>query len=174
MSERANAVDFFGLRSVVGPELKPGDRAPSFKVIDNGMKEVDPIQDSAGKVRIFSVAPSLDTSVCDIQTRRFNVEASNLGDGLAVYAITADLPFAQKRWCGAAGASRVTAVSDHRDMAFGAAYGTFIKDFRLEQRAVFVVDQGGVVRHAEYVVKTGTEPNYDAALKVAKDLLQKK
>ena len=115
--------------------------------------------------------PSLDTSVCDLETRRFNVEAGNLGDEVAVLTISMDLPFAQKRWCGAADVKNVQTLSDHRDAAFGKAYGVLIKDLRLLARAVFVVDKQGVVRYVELVKEVASEPNYEAALTAAKKLL---
>lgn len=171
MQERAEAVNFKGaMRAVVGPQLEPGDRAPAFEVMNQALEVIDPLAESRGKVRIFSVMPSLDTGVCDRQTRRFNEEAAKLGEKVAIYCISADLPFAQKRWCGAADIKGVQVVSDARDMAFGNAYGTHIKDFRLDMRSVFVVDQNDVVRHAEYITQTGNEPAYDVALDVARKL----
>jgi thiol peroxidase len=154
--------------TLVGPELKAGDRAPEFTAVGNDMKPVS-LNDSAGKVRILSAVPSLDTPVCDTETRRFNQEAASLGDVL-ILTISADLPFAQKRWCGAAGIDKVTTVSDHRDMSFGNAYGTHIKELRIESRAVFVVDQSGTLRYVEYVKEVSAEPDYAAALEAAKKL----
>lgn len=164
--ERNEAVNFGGkLITVVGPELKAGDIAPDFKVVANDFSTKS-LGDWAGKTRIISVVPSLDTKVCDIQSRKFNESAAKLPD-VAILTISMDLPFAQKRWCGAAGADKLVTLSDHRDGSFGTAYGTLIKDVRLLQRAVFVVDKDGVIKHAEYVVNTGTEPNYEAALAAA-------
>ncbi|PWH20578.1 MAG: thiol peroxidase [Ardenticatenia bacterium] len=156
--------------TVIGPQLRPGDRAPNFRLLDNDLNEVT-LADSAGKVRLISVVPSLDTSICDLQTRRFNEEAANFGPDVVVLTVSADLPFAQKRWCGAAGVERVQTLSDHRDMNFGDTYGTHIKELRLEQRAVFIVDREGIIRYAEYVPEVARHPNYDAALAALKELV---
>lgn len=161
--ERPEAVNFAGkMLTVVGPALKPGDKAPDFALLANDLS-TKTMADFAGKTKVISVVPSLDTGVCDRQTRKFNEIAASHPDTV-VLTVSMDLPFAQKRWCGAAGVDKVHTLSDHRDGSFGAAYGTLIKDVRLLQRAVFVVDKEGVVTHAEYVVQTGTEPGYDAAL----------
>jgi len=154
--------------TLIGPELKAGEKAPDFTVLSNDLKPVT-LADSAGKVRILSVVPSLDTPVCDQQTRRFNEEAAKLGN-VEILTISMDLPFAQKRWCGAAGVDKVKTVSDHRDASFGAAYGTLIKELRLESRAVFVVDGSGKLAHVEYVKEVAEHPNYDVALAAAKKL----
>jgi thiol peroxidase len=154
--------------TLVGPELKAGDRAPDFTALGTDMKPVS-LNDSAGKVRIISAVPSIDTPVCDTETRKFNQEAAGLGDVL-VLTISADLPFAQKRWCAAAGIDKVVMVSDHRDMAFGTAYGTYIKELRIESRAVFVVDQSGTLRYVEYVKEVASEPDYAAVIAAAKKL----
>jgi len=130
------------------------------------------LRGSAGKVRLISVVPSIDTPVCDLQTRRFNQEASSLGDGVVILTVSMDLPFAQKRWCGAAGVDRVVMLSDHRDASFGMAYGTLIKELRLESRAIFVVDQSGTIRHVDYVKEITTHPNYDAAVLAAKNVVR--
>jgi thiol peroxidase len=162
--ERVSGVTFKGKpMTVVGAQLGPGDKAPDFNLVANDLSEVT-LADSAGKVRLISVVPSLDTSICDLQTRRFNQEAAGFGPDVVVLTVSADLPFAQKRWCGAAGVERVQTLSDYRDMNFGDAYGTHIKELRLEQRAVFVVDGAGVVRYAEYVPEVAQHPDYDAAL----------
>ena len=167
--ERAGAVTLRGNPfTLVGPEIKAGDRAPDFTVVTNDLKPLQ-LKDTSGKVRIFSVVPSLDTPVCDQQTRRFNDEAAKL-PGVEILTISMDLPFAQKRWCGAASVDKVRTVSDHRDASFGLAYGTLVKELRLDARAVFVVDKGDVVRHAEYVKEIAEHPNYDAALAAARKL----
>ena len=164
--ERAGAVTLFNNPfTLVGPEIRVGDRAPEFTVLDNDLKPVT-LKDSAGKVRILSVVPSLDTPVCDQQTRRFNEEAAKLPQ-VEVLTISMDLPFAQKRWCGAAGVNNLRTLSDHRDAAFGHAYGTLVKELRLDARAVFVVDKDGTVRHAEYVKELSTLPNFETALQAA-------
>lgn len=147
---------------LAGPELKPGDPAPDFQVIDMTLQPVSLVGTGAG-VRIFSVVPSLDTPVCDLQTKRFNEEASKLPD-VSIYTVSMDLPFAQKRWCAAMGVDNVKMLSDHRTGSFGQNYGTLIDDLRIESRAIFVVDTKNVVRHAEYVKEVADHPNYDAAL----------
>jgi thiol peroxidase len=152
--------------TVLGPELKVGDKAPDFKAVDDSLKPVD-LAATGNGVRIFSVVPSLDTPVCDAQTKRFNDEAGKLGDA-TIYTISMDLPFAQKRWCGAFGVDHVKMVSDHRDGSFGTAYGTLIKDLRIQSRAIFVVDKNNVLRHVEYVKEVGEHPNYEAALAAAR------
>ena len=152
--------------TVLGPELKVGDKAPDFKSIDDSLKPLD-LAGTGNGVRIFSVVPSLDTPVCDMQTKRFNDEAGKLG-AVTIYTVSMDLPFAQKRWCGAMGVDHVKMVSDHRDGSFGEAYGTMIKDLRIMSRAIFVVDKDNVIRHVEYVKEVGDHPNYEAALAAAR------
>jgi thiol peroxidase len=166
--ERTGVFNFAGSDvTLMGPELHVGDKAPEFQVIANDRSLVT-LADSKGKIRVISVVPSLDTGVCDAQTRRFNQEAANLGDNIAILTVSADLPFAQKRWCGAAGVEQVQTLSDHRDMSFGDAYGTHIKEERLESRAVFVVDSNDTIQYVQYVPSAGQEPDYDAALAAAK------
>ena len=152
--------------TLLGPELKAGDKAPEFNAIDDGLKPVN-LAATGNGVRIFSVVPSLDTPVCDMQTKRFNDESGKLG-GITIYTISMDLPFAQKRWCGAFGVDHVKMLSDHRDASFGQAYGTLIKDLRIMSRAIFVVDKNNVITHAEYVKEVSEHPNYDAALAAAR------
>ena len=165
--ERAGATTLRGNPlTVVGPELKAGDKAPDFKAVDDSLKALDLAGTGSG-VRIFSVVPSLDTPVCDAQTRRFNEEAGKLPD-VKIYTFSMDLPFAQKRWCGAFGIDHVKMVSDHRDGSFGQAYGTLIKDLRILSRAIFVVDKNNTIRYVEYVKEVGEHPSYDAALAAAK------
>ncbi|MCC6697734.1 MAG: thiol peroxidase [Candidatus Hydrogenedentes bacterium] len=156
--------------TVLGTKVRVGDKAPGFTLLANDLSEVT-LDDSTGKVRVISVVPSLDTSVCDMQTRKFNQEISKFGDGVICYTVSADLPFAQKRWCGNAGVDRVVTLSDHCEMSFGKAWGTHIKELRLEQRAVFVVDGNGTVQYAEYVPEVAQEPNYEAPLAKVKTLL---
>ena len=163
MTERENAFEFFGPQTLVGPELKPGDKAPDFSLTNNKMQPVT-LGDFAGKPLLLSVAPSLDTSVCSIQGAHFNQEAAALGDKANVVMVTADLPFAQGRWCGANDATNLQTLSDYRELSFGSAYGTNIKQFRLDSRAVFVVDAAGTVRYAEYVPHVAQEPHYEDAL----------
>jgi thiol peroxidase len=154
--------------TVIGPELKPGDKAPDFHAVDNALGAVN-LAATGNGVRIFSVVPSLDTPVCDAQTKRFNEEAGKLPN-VTIYTFSMDLPFAQKRWCGAFGVDHVKMVSDHRDGSFGENYGTLIKDLRILSRAIFVVDSDNTVRHAEYVKEVADHPNYESALAVAKGL----
>jgi len=171
--ERAGVVTFKGNPvTLIGPEIKVGDTAPNFKVLlANDLSEVT-LDDTKGSVRIISVVPSLDTGVCDAQTRRFNEEAAQL-EGVHILTISVDLPFAQKRWCGAAGIGKVQTLSDHRDLSFGTAYGVVIKELRLLARAVFVIDQNDKVVHAEYVSEIAQHPNYEAAIEAAKKALHK-
>lgn len=154
--------------TLVGPELNSGDAAPEFEAVDTGLQPVT-LASTSG-VRIFSVVPSLDTPVCDAQTKRFNEEASKL-EGVSIYTFSMDLPFAQKRWCGQFGVDNVKMVSDHRTGSFGEAYGTLIKELRILSRAIFVVDKDNRIAHAEYVKEVADFPNYDAALSAAKAAL---
>lgn len=149
-----------------GPELKKGDTAPDFHVVNNSLQEVD-LGKTGNAVRIFSVVPSLDTPVCDAQTKRFEEEAERLRD-VKIYTVSMDLPFAQTRWCSNYGVSKVSMLSDHREGSFGAHYGTLIPDLRIESRAIFVVDRDNKILHAEYVKEVGDHPNYEAALEVAR------
>lgn len=166
--ERTGVVTFKGNPlTLIGPDIKTGDAAPDFQVLDQALAAVK-FSDAKGKVRIVSVVPSLDTPVCDSQTRRFNQEAAKLSPTIEIWTISMDLPFAQRRWCGATGSDRVKVFSDHRDGHFGASFGCLVKELRLLARAVFVVDAAGIVRHAEYVREMTTHPNYDAALAAAK------
>lgn len=167
--ERLEAVTLKGKPlTLVGPELKVGDKAPDFVTLDPNMNPVT-LADTRGKVRIFSVVPSLDTPICDTQTRRFNKEAAGL-PGASVYTISMDLPFAQNRWCAAAGVDKVKMLSDHKNASFGESYGTLIKELRLDARALFVLDQEDVICYAEYVKEVGEHPNYEGALDAAKKL----
>ena len=152
--------------TLIGPELKAGDKAPDFNLVDNSLKNVT-LADTGNNVRILSVVPSLDTPVCDAQTKRFNEEAAKL-PGVDILSVSMDLPFAQKRWCGAFGVDNVKMLSDHRDGSFGSHYGTLIKELRIESRAIFVLDRSNTVRHAEYVKEVAEHPNYDAALSAAR------
>lgn len=171
MQERAGLVTMKGNPlTLLGNEVKVGEVAPDFEVVDNSLAPVK-FSSYRGKVCIVSAVPSLDTPVCDMETRRFNSEATTLGDAVVVLTISMDLPFAQARWCGAAGVTKVVTLSDHRDAAFGAAYGVLIKGLRLLARAVWVVDRSGVVRYQELVKEVSTEPNYAAALAAVKKCL---
>ena len=152
--------------TLVGPELKAGDSAPDFSLVDNSLKPVT-LKDTGGNVRIISVVPSLDTPVCDAQTKKFNEEAANL-PGVDILTVSMDLPFAQKRWCGAFGVDKVKMLSDHKEGSFGSNYGTLIKELRIESRAIFVLDRNNQIRHAEYVKEVADFPNYEAALSAAR------
>ncbi len=171
MQERDGIVTMKGNPiTLMGTELQVGDKAPDFVAIDNDLNPVS-FDSFRGKVCIVSSVPSLDTPVCDMETRRFNDEAGRLDDNVEILTISMDLPFAQKRWCGAAGVDRVQTLSDHRDAAFGQAYGVLIKDLRLLARAVFVVDKEGTIRYMELVKEIASEPDYDAVLKAVKGLV---
>lgn len=172
MAERTGLVTMKGNPiTLTGSEVNVGQKAPDAKLVANDLSIVKLSSLSRGKVCIITAVPSLDTPVCDLETRRFNVEAGNLGDAVVVLAISMDLPFAQTRWCGAAGVKNVQTLSDHRDAAFGKAYGVLIKDLRLLARAVFVVDKQGVIQYVELVKEVASEPDYVAALNAAKKLL---
>ena len=151
---------------LAGPELRAGDTAPGFTAVDSALKPYT-LADTGNNVRIFSVIPSLDTPVCDAQTKRFNEEAAKL-EGVDILTFSMDLPFAQKRWCGAFGIDKVKMVSDHKDGSFGSAYGTLITPLRIHSRAIFVVDKNNKVTYAEYVPEVANHPNYDAALAAVK------
>jgi thiol peroxidase len=153
---------------LLGPELKAGEKAPDFAAVTDSLQDVN-LEKTGHAVRIFSVIPSLDTPVCDAQTKRFNEEAAKL-DGIEIYTISMDLPFAQKRWCGAFGVDKVKMLSDHRTGSFGEHYGTMIKELRIESRAIFVLDKDGTIKHVEYVKEVADHPNYEAALAAAKAL----
>lgn len=153
--------------TVLGEVVKVGDKAPDFTLTANDWRPVT-LNDTAGKVRLISVVPSLETGICDAQTRRFNEEASALGDQVVVLTVSADLPMAQKRWCGAAGVERVQTLSDHYSMSFGNAYGTHIQETRIEQRSIFVVDANDTLTYVEYVPEIGQHPDYEAAIAAVK------
>jgi thioredoxin-dependent peroxiredoxin len=154
--------------TLLGPELKAGQKAPDFEVVSDSLQPVS-LEKTGQAVRIFSVVPSLDTPVCDAQTRRFNEEAAKM-PGVDIYTVSMDLPFAQKRWCGAYGIDKVKMLSDHRNGSFGEHYGTLIKELRIESRAIFVVDKDNTVKHVEYVKEVADHPNYEAALAAARSL----
>lgn len=149
--------------TLIGPEIKAGDKAPPFVVLDSDLKEVG-LRDFAGKIKVVSVTPSLDTPVCDLQARRFNQEAAKLPAGVVILNISMDLPFAISRFCTSAGVDKVKGLSDHRDASFGTAYGVLIKELRLLARAIFIIDKGDVVRYREIVPEETEHPDYDKAL----------
>ena len=165
--ERPGAVTFKGNPlTLVGPKLSVGDKVPNFKVVTRDLSPFT-LSDTEGSAKIFNVVPSLDTPVCDTQTRRFNKEASNL-PGLKIYTVSMDLPFAQSRWCAAAGVDKLVMLSDYQTAEFGTAFGTLIKELRLDTRAIFVVDKAGTVQYVEYVEEMTNHPDYDSALDAAK------
>ncbi len=171
MQERSGIITFKGNPfTLLGPELKVGDKAPDFAVVDNGLAPVS-LASHAGKIRIISSVPSLDTPVCDTETRRFNQEAASLPDNVVVLTISLDLPFAQKRWCGAAGIDRVTTLSDYQERSFASAYGMLIKELKLLARAVFVIDAQDTIRYMQIVPEVTSEPDYAAVIAAAKSLL---
>ena len=156
--------------SLGGSEVAVGQAAPDFTVVNNDLQPVT-LSEAQGKVIILSAVPSVDTPVCDTETRRFNEEAAKLGEGIEIWTLSMDLPFAQKRWCGAAGVEQVRTLSDFRDRAFAEGYGVLIADGPLAgvtARAVFVVGKDGTLKHVEYVSEIANEPDYDAALNAAK------
>ena len=156
--------------TLVGKQPKVGEHAPDFEVLDNDLSPVR-LSSFRGKVCVIASVPSLDTPICDMETRRFNEEAGILGPDVAILTISMDLPFAQKRWCGAAGVDKVTTLSDHLNASFGEAYGVLIKELRLLARAVFVVDGDGVVQYVQIVKEVTAEPDYEDVLGALKKLL---
>ncbi len=155
--------------TLIGTEVNIGDSAPNFTVLANDLSPIT-LEDSRGKVRLISVVPSLDTGTCDAQTRKFNESASDLGENVVILTISNDLPFAQKRWCAAAGIDAVQTLSDHRDLSFGEAFGVAIKELRLLTRAIFVVDTNDRVTYVEYVPEATEHPNYEKAIEAVKAL----
>ncbi|MFC6039190.1 thiol peroxidase [Paenisporosarcina macmurdoensis] len=153
--------------TLIGNEVKVGDTAPDFTVLANDLSPVT-LQDSKGKTRLISVVPSLDTGTCDAQTRKFNESAAELGDDVVILTVSNDLPFAQKRWCAAAGIDSVQTLSDHRDLSFGEAYGVAIEELRLLTRSIFVVDNNDKVTYVEYVSEATEHPNYEKAIEAVK------
>jgi thiol peroxidase len=172
MQERAGAFAFKGEpKTVVGEQVKVGDKAPAFTAAASIAKHVDSQTIFANKVTILNAVPSLETGICDAQTRKFNEEANQMGGKAQVVTLSVDLPFAQARWCGASGLENVIIYSDHRDLSFGKAFGCYVKELRLLQRSVFVVDRDGVIRYAEYVPEIGQHPEYEKALEVVRALI---
>jgi thioredoxin-dependent peroxiredoxin len=171
MEERTGMVTFKGAPlALLGPQINVGDPAPDFSALANDLSPVA-LSDYEGKVVILSSVPSLDTPVCDSQTRRFNEEAAALSDDIVILTVSMDLPFAQKRWCAAVGIDKVRTISDHRDASFGRAYGLLVKELRLLARAVIVVDKAGNIAYAQIVDEIGKAPDYAPAIAAAKKLL---
>ncbi|MEW6048389.1 MAG: thiol peroxidase [Bacillota bacterium] len=166
--ERPGAITFAGNPvTLVGPKIEVGQQAPDFQVVDTEFKPRS-LADYRGHVVLIASVPSLDTGVCSAETRRFNQEAAGFSADVRVLTISMDLPFAQKRWCGAEGIDRVTTLSDHKEASFGVAYGTLIKERRLLARAVFVVDRNGRVGYVEYVPEVTQHPNYEKAIEAVR------
>ena len=170
-NERFGAVTFKGKpQTVRGNVIQVGDLFPSVKLVAPDLSEVD-LKDYEGTVRLISVVPSLDTGICDAQTKRFNSEAIALGNAAKVLTISADVPFAQRRWVKESEVKNIIVLSDYRDMAFGEATGTHVKELRLDQRSIFVVGKNNVVAYVEYVPEIAQHPDYDAALEAVRNLL---
>jgi len=174
MKERAGAVTLKGEPlTLVGPEVSAGQPAPDFTAVANDMTAVS-FCSFRGRICILLSVPSLDTPVCNAEARRFNQEVSHVADDVTVLVVSMDLPFAQARWCAAAGVERVSTLSDHRDGSFGMNYGVLIRELRLLARAVFVVDRAGTIRYTQLVKEIGDEPDYGAALRAVRELCAKR
>ena len=166
----ANTIKFKGNPlNLIGKQVKVGEIAPDVEVLSNDMSAVK-MSAFRGRVCVICSVPSLDTPVCDTEVRKFNEHATSLGDDVVVLVISMDLPFAQQRWCGAAGIKNVQTFSDHRDATFGNAYGVLIEQLRLLARAVFIVDKEGIIRYVEIVDEMTNEPDYEAALEAIKEV----
>ena len=173
LQKRAGLIKFAGKdATVIGSDVLPGQKAPEFTVQALDWSVFKGINRTRGKVRIICSLPSLSTSVCDRETRRFNQEAANLSEDIVVMAISTDLPFTQKNWCAAAGIDKVVVLSDHLRCIFGTGYGLLIKEGRILRRAVFVVNRRGIVVYAAYMSSLGEEPNYPEVLEAARQALE--
>ncbi|MFD0869997.1 anti-oxidant AhpCTSA family protein [Chlamydia abortus] len=169
--ERANAATLKGNPiTLIGSELKVGDQAPDF-TLNQSLVDTASLSDYAGKIKLISVVPSLDTGVCDAQTRRFNEEAGKLGDNVVILTVSVDLPMAQARWCGAAGVDKVVTLSDYKTRSFGEAYGVLIKELQLLMRSIFVLDADNKIQYVEYLSEMTEHPNYEAAIEAVKKLV---
>ena len=169
MEKRTGVITFAGgPLTLVGPEVKVGQQAPDFTLLDNELN-VKTLADFDGKVKVISVVPSLDTGVCDAQTRWFNQDVSKLSDDVVVLTVSMDLPFAQARWCGAAGVNNVITLSDHKDASFGQNYGFLIEELRLLSRGVVVINKDNKVTYVEYVPEVTNPVNFDAVLAAVKE-----
>ncbi len=170
MEERSAAVTMHGNPlTLIGKELSVGDSAPELELLDN---DLNPIKLSSyrGKVCVISSVPSLDTPTCDMETRRFNEAAGQLGEDVVILTVSVDLPFAQKRWCGAAGVEKVVTLSDHRETAFGTAFGVLIKELRLLGRSIFILDRKGIIQYIQNVTELSEEPDYDVVLEAVQKI----
>ena len=173
MTERQGIITIHGNPlTIVGEAIKGGMPAPDSELLDNDLNPVK-LSSFRGKVVIITSVPSLDTPVCDIETRRFNDEAASLGPEVQIVTVSMDLPFAQKRWCGAAGVDKVKTLSDHRQADFGQAYGILIKELRLLARAVFIVDAAGTLQYVQLVKEVASEPNYEEVMQALQKILAK-
>ncbi len=167
IEERSNIVTFKGNpATLLGPDIKIGDPAPEFRVVDNALQAVT-LASNLGRVQLITVVPSIDTPVCDTMTRKFNEKAAQLPESVVILTVSVDLPFAQKRWCGNAGVDKIKTVSDYQDRSFGLNYGLLLKELKLLARAVYVIDKDGKVAYREIVKEVTAEPDYDAALAAA-------
>lgn len=173
MSERTGIIKMKGNPlTLVGNEVKVGDTAPDFTVLNANLEPVK-LSSFKGKIAVIVSVPSIDTPICDMETRRFNEESEKLGDDIVILTISMDLPFAQKRWCAAAGMKNVQMLSDHRDASFGNSFGILIKELRLLARTVFIIDREGKVRYIQYVEETTDEPDYDEVLTAINKAIKK-
>ncbi len=173
MTERQGIVTIHGNPlTLVGDDVKVGTPAPDAELLDNGLNPVK-LSSYRGKILVVVSVPSLDTPVCDIETRRFNDEAANLGADIQLITVSMDLPFAQKRWCGAAGVTNLQTLSDHRQADFGTTYGVLIKELRLLARAIFILDREGTVQYVQLVPEVTNEPNYEEVLQTLNKMTEK-
>lgn len=171
MQERTGVIQFSGNpMTLIGPEIKVGDKAPNFKVVDNDLQSVA-LEDFKGKTKIICTVPSLDTPVCDAEIRRFNQEAVAFSDDILVLTISMDLPFALNRWCGAVGGDRIKTLSDYQELSFAASYGVLVKELKLLTRAIFIIDADDIVSYVQLVPEITEEPDYSSVLAaVANDI----
>ena len=173
MIERIGLIKFHGKDvSIQGKDIRIGQSAPEFHAMTRDWELISLLESTKGKIRIIASLLSMDTDVCDRETRKFNQEASQLSKEIAIIIISADLPFTQERWCGAAGIDQILVVSDHRDMEFGERYACLLKEPRILRRAVFVVNKKGIITYASYMPELGLEPDYPAVLNAAKNALE--
>lgn len=156
--------------TLLGQELKVGDKAPEFQVVDNNVSPVK-LSDFKGKVVLLSVTPSIDTGICDLQAKRFNKMATEVSGDVVILSISVDLPFALARWCGATGSDKIKTLSDYQDWNFGLQYGMLIKESRLLARSVWIIDKKGVIRYIQIVPELPTEPNYNEAFDALKKVV---
>lgn len=171
MNKNNNKIAFAGNpMTLVGSEIKTGTTADNFTALDQGLAPVQ-LSDFDGKVKILSIFPSIDTGVCSAQTHRFNKEAASLNENIQIITLSNDLPFALGRFCGAEGITNLVTLSDHKELDFGLKYGFVVEELRLLARGIVVIDKDNTVKYVEYVAEMTNEPNYEAALEVAKELV---